>query len=57
MLNDSKDREERCYQCIQRLEVCMEKVAENQRVLAEEVGHIREDIDEIKGELKTNSKT
>jgi hypothetical protein len=32
-------------------------VAENQRVLAQEVGHIREDIDEIKGELKQNNKT
>ncbi len=38
LLNDSKDREERYSQCIQRLAVCIEKVAENQRVLAEEVG-------------------
>lgn len=56
LLNDSKDREERYSQCIQRLEVCIEKVAENQRVLAVEVGHIREDIDEIKGDLKQNNK-
>ena len=56
LLNDSKDREERYSQCIQQLQVCIDKVAENQRVLAEEVGHIREDIDELKGELKQKSK-
>ncbi|HNX92366.1 MAG TPA: hypothetical protein PKI17_02485 [Syntrophomonas sp.] len=52
MLTDSREREAKYGQCINRLEVCIEKVAENQRVLAEEVSRIREDIEEIKGDLK-----
>jgi len=53
LLNDSREREEKYSQCIYRLEVCIEKVAENQRVLAEEIARMREDINEIKGDLKT----
>lgn len=52
LLNDSQEREEKYSQCINRLEVCIEKVAENQRVLAEEIARIREDINDIKGDLK-----
>ena len=52
MRKDSREREAKYAQCINRLEVCIEKVAENQRVLAEEVSRIREDIEEIKGDLK-----
>jgi hypothetical protein len=52
LMTDSREREDRYSQCITRLEVCIEKVAENQRVLAEEVARMREDIEDIKGELK-----
>lgn len=52
MLADSREREAKYAQCINRLQVCIEKVAENQRVLAEEIARIREDIEDIKGELK-----
>jgi hypothetical protein len=52
MLTDSREREANYTQFINSLEVCIEKVAENQRVLAEELSRIREDIEEIKGDLK-----
>lgn len=52
MLTDSRERETKYAQCINRLEVCIEKVAENQRVLAEEVSRIREDIEDIKFDLR-----
>jgi hypothetical protein len=35
----------------------IESQKREERLLAEEVAHIREDIDEIKGELKQNIKT
>jgi len=57
LLNDSREREEKYSQCINRLEVCIEKVAENQRVLAEEIARIREDIQDIKGDLKVAQKS
>ena len=56
LLNDNREREEKYSQCITRLEVCIEKVAENQRVLAEEIARIREDIEDIKGDLKVARK-
>ena len=42
LINDARDREERYGKCIQRLEDSVEKVAENQRILAEEISKLRE---------------
>ena len=57
LMNDNREREEKYSQCINRLEVCIEKLAENQRVLAEEIARIREDIADIKGDLKVAQKS
>lgn len=42
LMLDARDREERYGKCIQRLEIAIEKVAENQRILAEEIIKLRE---------------
>ena len=51
MMADSREREKRYSQCLNRLEVCIEGLAENQRILTEEVARIRGDINDIKGKL------
>lgn len=52
MLTDSKEREAGYAHWINRLEASFETMADHQRVLAEEVSRIREDIEDIKGELR-----
>ena len=47
-LADAREREDK-------LVACIDKLAENQRAMAAEIGQIREDIDEIKGEIKKNT--
>lgn len=48
ILADAREREDK-------LAACIDKFAENQRAMAAEIGQIREDIDEIKGEIKKNT--
>lgn len=50
ILADAREREDK-------LAACIDKFADNQRAMAEEIGQIREDIDEIKEEIKKNSVT
>jgi len=52
LLTDSREREAKYAQFINDLEVSIEKVAENQRMLAEEVSRVREEIQDIKYDLK-----
>jgi hypothetical protein len=56
LLTESSAREERILSNAReredKLTACIDKFAENQRAMAEEIGQIREDIDEIKGEIK-----
>lgn len=57
LMSDNREREDKYSQCIYRLEICIERVAENQLVLAEEIGRIREDIEDIKEDLKLAQKS
>jgi septal ring factor EnvC (AmiA/AmiB activator) len=52
LLADSREREAKYAQFINDLEASIEKVAENQRMLAEEVSRVREEIQDIKYDLK-----
>ena len=42
LMSDAKEREEKYGRCIQRLEDAVERVADNQRLLAEEIIKLRE---------------
>lgn len=52
LLTDGREREAKYVQFINDLEVSIEKVAENQRMLAEEVSRVREEIQDIKYDLR-----